>query len=38
MAAYEKELTLCLLREGAVIRLQADGPNRTHQVEIGMVL
>ena len=35
MAKYEKELTHRLLREGAVFRLQADGLDRTYQVEIG---
>jgi len=38
MAHYEKELTHRVLREGAVFRLQADGLDRTYQVEIGTVL
>ena len=38
MAQYEKELTRRLLREGAVFRLQADGLDRTYQIEIGTVL
>ena len=38
MAKYEKELTHRLLREGAVFRLQADGLDRTYQVEIGIIL
>ena len=38
MAKYEKELTQRLLREGAVFRLQADGLDRTYQIEIGTVL
>jgi len=38
MARYEKALTHSILREGAVFRLQADGLERTYQVEIGTVL
>ena len=38
MVVYEKELTHRLLREGAGVRLQADGFDRTYQVEIGTVL
>ena len=38
MAHYEKELAHRLLKEGAVFRLQADGLERTYQVEIGTVL
>ena len=38
MACYEKEVTLRLLRDGAVFRLMADGLERTYQVEIGTVL
>ena len=38
MAHYEKELTHRMLIEGAVFRLQADGLERTYQVEIGTLL
>ena len=38
MAFYEKELTRRVLREGAVFRLQADGLERTYQIEIGTVI
>ena len=38
MAQYEKELTYRLLKEGSVFRLEADGLDRTYQVEIGTVL
>ena len=38
MARYERVLTFNLLKEGAVLRLQADGLERTYQVEIGTVL
>jgi hypothetical protein len=38
MAQYEKDLTHRLLRDGAVFRLQADGLDRTYQVEIGTVI
>ena len=38
MARHEKALTHDILREGAVFRLQADGLERTYQVEIGTVL
>ncbi len=38
MAQYEKDLTHRLLRDGAVFRLQADGLERTYQVEIGTVI
>ena len=38
MARYERLLTFNLLKEGAVFRLQADGLERTYQVEIGTVL
>ncbi len=38
MAQYEKDLTHRMLRDGAVLRLQADGLERTYQVEIGTVI
>ena len=38
MAHRERGLTHSLLSEGAVFRLQADGLDRTYQVEIGTVL
>ena len=38
MARYERVVTYNLLKEGAVFRLQADGLERTYQVEIGTVL
>jgi hypothetical protein len=38
MAQYEKELTDRVLKEGAVFRLEADGLDRTYQVEISIVL
>jgi hypothetical protein len=38
MAHNEKEVTHRLLREGAVFRLQADGLDRTYQVEIGTLV
>ena len=38
MAHYEKEVAHRLLSEGAVFRLQADGLDRTYQVEIGTIL
>ena len=38
MAHYERMQTHRLLREGAVFRLEADGLERTYQVEIGTVL
>lgn len=38
MAHSEKMQTHCLLREGAVFRLEADGLDRTYQAEMGTVL
>ena len=38
MAQYEKDLAHRLLRDGAAFRLQADGLERTYQVEIGTVI
>ena len=38
MAEYERALTHRILKEGAVFRLQADGLERTYQVEIGTLL
>ena len=38
MAKHEREVTYRVLKEGAVFRLQADGLERTYQVEIGTVL
>ena len=38
MALHEKLVTQKILKEGAVFRLEADGKDRTYQVEIGTVL
>ena len=38
MALHERDLTQRLLRAGAAFRLQADGLERTYQVEIGTVI
>jgi hypothetical protein len=38
MAYYERMQTHRLLGEGAVFRLEADGLERTYQVEIGTAL
>ena len=37
MAHYEKDLAACVLREGSVFRLSADGLEMTYHVEIGTV-
>ena len=37
MAQYEKHLTY-IAKAGSIFRLQADGLDRTYQVEIGTVL
>ena len=38
MASQEKEITRRILRDGSIFRLEADGLDRTYQVEIGTVL
>ena len=38
MAQYEKHLTYLALKAGSIFRLQADGLDRTYQVEIGTVI
>ena len=38
MAQYEKHLTYLALKAGSIFRLQADGLDRTYQVEIGTAL